>query len=172
MPLAVALSAAAVPLILAGGMMLPKRPGDGVPRLLTGAALWILASAGPVFTWFFVGPDLQGSRYVYLASAAWSMLIAVAVVPARPAAAVRPVWLGVIVWLAFSAIAVRSHLEHWTSASRARDTALAAAVANDPTCTSPPPVPPPGDVSGAYVFRNGFAEAWRRECRLQGSMRP
>ena len=162
---AAALYAAATPLLVACRVMLAEHV-TGFSRLAVGAVVWVLAAAAPVFTWFFVGPDLQGSRYVYLASAAWSMLIAVAVVPARPAGAARAVWLGVIVWLAFSAIAVRSHLEHWTSAGRARDAALAAALRADPSCgPTPGLVPPQDDVSGAYVFRNGFAEAWRRECR-------
>jgi hypothetical protein len=37
-------------------------------------ALCVLASIAPVFTLFFVGPLLEGARYLYLASCAWSLM--------------------------------------------------------------------------------------------------
>lgn len=44
-------------------------------RALAGPAL-ILLTTLPVYSYFFVGPDLAGSRYLYFPSVGWSLLIA------------------------------------------------------------------------------------------------
>ena len=56
-----------VVLLLVHASVTWRRSDDRARRDLR-LALWVLASIAPVFNLFFVGPTLEGSRYLYLAS--------------------------------------------------------------------------------------------------------
>ena len=126
--------------------------------VVAAAALWVLVSIVPLSAMFFVGPDLQGSRYLYLASAAWSVAIVVLMAgfAARPAAWSRA---AVAVLIAGSAAAVIIHQRPWIQAGLERDKVLAAFRDIASQCPVATASNLPDHVAGAYVFRNGFAEA-------------
>jgi hypothetical protein len=127
-------------------------------------AAWIVIAVGPVYRYFDISRTLEGSRYLYLASAGWAILIvsmsvtAMSWIGANPAARAAVATLVVIVW----ALILRTHLVPWREASALRDETLNAASA---TITQRGCGPgstfreQPDSVRGAYVFRNGFAEA-------------
>src|SRR5207244_3161898 len=46
-------------------------------RLAIAAAAWIMVPIIPIWSVFFIGPDLQQSRYLYLSSVGWAALIVV-----------------------------------------------------------------------------------------------
>src|SRR5205823_551955 len=54
--------------------------GAAVFRGASGRTLFgpvvMLSSILPVYTFFYVGPDLAGSRYLYFAAAGWACLVA------------------------------------------------------------------------------------------------
>ena len=119
-------------------------------------ALWVVVSVAPVYSMFDVSGTLEGSRYVYLPAAGWSMFIAALLMPVR--------WrreLGLVAAVcAIGLIGVRMNFVAWTSAARMRDDVLAAAArAKAAGCTVIWIRNVPDSVHGAYVFRNGLAEA-------------
>ena len=135
-------------------------------RLLTTslkAALWIVAAVAPVYTFFYITPELQGSRYLYLAACGWSVLVALLISSSRGARQVVYVGGGAVavVW----ACAIRAHLLDWEQAATVRDAVVSSAVKRL-TVTSCRPLgfsDLPDSVGGAYVFRNGFIDALAAE---------
>ncbi len=135
--------------------------GEMRPRFAAGAAGWVLISVLPVAPMLFIAPDLQGARYLYLAAPAWAALIA-------GLAAGLPVRVRVIgaaagaVLAAGSAAGVRAHLEPWVAAAAGRDRILAAASVHGGIrgCGIVSLTGLPDHVAGAYLFRNGTAEAF------------
>jgi hypothetical protein len=145
-------------------------------------AVWVCAAVAPVFSYFFVSPTLEGSRYVYLASAAWALLVADLIWQASEwAERQRPGlgWAGLALALAAiatlsSTFVLRGELRTWQRASQLRDTVLNEARRSiaDGNCREVAFLQIPDAVEGAYVFRNGFPEAMRRdEQPLQGTER-
>jgi hypothetical protein len=126
-------------------------------------ALWVLASIAPVYTLFFVGPTLEGSRYLYLASCAWALLLADLI----DAAADRLRYRSVVFRAAVSlivlvfAVSVQREVGVWRQAADLRDRVLADArtAIERSRCAPAAFASVPDSVSGAYVFRNGFPEA-------------
>jgi hypothetical protein len=126
---------------------------------------WIGFAIAPVYTWFFISPDLAGGRYLYLAIPAWSMLLitCVASVIPRPEArrgiVVPSVAVGVML-IAF-VFGVRSSVGAWTAASHLRDDVLAAAdsALDKSPCERVVFLNLPEVVDGAFVFANGFRAA-------------
>ena len=136
-------------------------------RQAIAAAVWVLAATAPVFSLFFVGPNLEGARYVYLSAAAFSILLAVM-------AGTAAEWLGGqvrsrgVILAAIVAIVVGSavpatiaDLERWRRAASIRDTVLETVRRNlDRLECTTFTVEGTGDgIDGAYVFRNGLREA-------------
>ena len=124
---------------------------------------WVLVAVAPVFTFFFISPQLEGSRYLYLAECGWALLIADLVaaatdrMPARLAAFVCAIGVAVVV----SALSLEREIGVWARAADLRDRALAeahAAIARQ-GCVEATFADVPDSVDGAYVFRNGFREA-------------
>jgi hypothetical protein len=126
-------------------------------------ALWVLASIAPVSTLFFVGPTLEGSRYLYLAAGAWSLVLvdllaSVAGRLGRPSLAFGVAATSVALVFALS---LQRELAVWQRAADLRDRVLAEAqvVFAETPCDRPTFANVPDSVDGAYVFRNGFPEA-------------
>jgi hypothetical protein len=125
-------------------------------------ATWCLLATLPVITLFFVAPDLQGSRYLYLASIGYAGLVVTLTSHYRGSVAARLVSLGAPTFLIATGIAgVIWHLGPWRDAAAIRDRIIAAAAANVQVqrCDHPTFEDLPDSVRGAYVFRNGSREA-------------
>ena len=124
---------------------------------------WVIASVLPAYQYFYVSPALEGSRYLYLGTAAFSLLLTTlaATAPAGP-----PKILAVTALVAASAsgtVGVLVHQRAWVSAALQRESVLRAARENLPSanCPSVSVNGLPDSYEGAYVFRNGFREALR-----------
>jgi hypothetical protein len=126
-------------------------------------ALWVLASIGPVFTLFYVGSMLEGSRYLYLGTAAWALLI----VDLIGSVADRVRWGELAFGLAVGGVvlvcvlSLQRELAVWRRAADLRDRVLddARGALARSGCERPTFAAVPDSVDGAYVFRNGFPEA-------------
>jgi hypothetical protein len=153
------LSAASVVLMLALGA---SRHGwrDAAAARAAAAAGMVLAAVGPVLTYFYVDPDLLGSRYVYLALTGWVLLLATSAssLSSRAGLAVAPLLCLIAFWIP----ATRSHLRLWQNAATARERILgAAAGAADPRCAGWVVSGLPATIEGVPLFVNGFPEAAR-----------
>jgi hypothetical protein len=138
-------------------------------RVLVGAAAWILISILPVFRFVFVGPDLQGARFLYLAAPGWVSLIAGATSFLSGPSARRVAFAAASVLFVFWAMSARAHLEPWKAAAVSRDRVIQDARANGQMqqCRTVRVENLPDSVRGAYVFRNGVPEALRGEAGLR-----
>jgi len=132
-------------------------------RTVTGAALWIVlavALAGPIL---WVPGDLQASRYLYLAAPGWAGLILAASTcgPFRRSLVVIPTYVGIAVLVFVNVYATRIHVGPWLDAAAVRDTVDRSASANVTllACSSVSLSDVPDSIRGAYIFRNGIAEA-------------
>lgn len=125
--------------------------------------VWVLASIAPVFTLFYVGPTLEGSRYLYLASCAWSLILADLIAAASERLSNRPLVFrtAVAVIAVVFAVSVQREVAVWRQAAELRDRVLADAreAIDRAGCAQAGFTRVPDSVSGAYVFRNGFPEA-------------
>jgi hypothetical protein len=133
-------------------------------RAAAAAVAWILVSVVPVWPIVGVMPDLQGSRYLYLPACGWAALL---VVMAAPESDQRPKWhvLGTLCLgslAALSAWGAWQHLQVWREAGRMRDTVERSAMF-DERCRPILVSNLPDNVKGAYVFRNGAREAFKRD---------
>jgi hypothetical protein len=119
-------------------------------------ALSVLVSVAPVYSLFDVSPTLEGARYLYLPAATWSILIAALLMP-------HPSRLNlalVAIVLAVSVAGLRTNLAPWSTAASMRDDLLATVDrARQAGCSTVWIRNVPDSVRGAYVFRNGLAEA-------------
>jgi len=131
--------------------------GTGAVRF----ALWIALAVAPVYSMFFVSPDLQGSRYLYLATPAWGILFASILDDLRFRNSKAPVLCALLVVGVVSAVGVRLHVKPWLQAATLRDSVLedASRVLANTDCALVGFAGLPDSVDGAYVFRNGFHEA-------------
>jgi hypothetical protein len=126
-------------------------------RVLAGST-WILASVLPLATMLFIADDLQGSRYVYLGSAAFSIMLLALIANLDQTVQM----LIVISLIALFAVATHSHQSAWIAAAHERDRVLAAFRDARIDCANGEVRGLPDHVQGAYVFRNGFNDAVRR----------
>jgi hypothetical protein len=153
--LAVAFVAVLPPLLTLGASTWHHRP-NAARRALSFAA-WILAGVAPLLTMMFVAPDLQGSRYLYLPSAAWSLFIAdLLPIGLWPRDALMKAIAGAL--LIACVIATRAHVAHWVVAGQLRDAALAR-IKNQLQSCGNNRLTVPQHYRGAYVFVNGLSEA-------------
>ena len=124
------------------------------------AALGTLVCIAPAIRLFGITPDLQGTRYVYLAGAWWSIALAAALLDGWDTRSLRVATTAIAVLGIVSAASVtRRHLEPWTTARAVRDRVLQRLIAMPPTCLQAAAAGVPDNVAGAYVFRNGLNEA-------------
>lgn len=131
------------------------------PRVAAFGIAWVILSVAPVYSLFFVSGTLEGSRYLYLPSAGWAVLLATASSATLP--------LGRLVrWTLYGMAALWAagtwgHVAPWRRAAMERDRILmAATTAPVLGCATVAFVDATDTVSGAYVFRNGLAPALRR----------
>jgi hypothetical protein len=162
------LGALAVIVVFGCSVVAATRP---LPRILAGAAAWMLISILPVFHFVFVGSDLQGARFLYLAAPAWVSMIAAATASVRGPVARRLSLIAAAGLLVIWAAAARAHLEPWRAAALLRDRVIEAAKANVlmRQCRTIQIDKLPDTVRGAYVFRNGAPEAILDETGLRVS---
>jgi hypothetical protein len=146
--------------------LLPRRDaGERAPAHAAIAAglCWVLLAALPLLVNFYVGPDLQGSRYAYLPMAGFALALGGAV-DALQGTPLRWLALATVCGL-FSAwlLAWPSQVAPWRAAAAVRDTVLADAqrLAAARGCGSLRLHAAPDNVNGAYVFRVGLPEALR-----------
>lgn len=120
-------------------------------------AILVLVSALPVYRYFYVSPELQGTRYLYLPSVGWSLMLAV--LADEHLAGVRRLALSLI--LAVSVAGVLLQQQRWREAAVFRNAVLAQATTEirSRDCTHPQFANGPDSYNGVYVFRNGLNEA-------------
>lgn len=159
---AIAFSAAAVPTVF----MLSAVDWNSNPKrvkTIIGLLAFILISVAPIFTVFFIGPDLQNSRYIQLASAAWVIALAVAGDVSNRYATVFTTAVFVLLIGVFT-ITQRHHLWHWQRAAIQRDSLINAAKRLSVGCDGRIAMGQiPDSSNGAYVLRNGAREALAAE---------
>jgi hypothetical protein len=126
-------------------------------------ALWCVAAVVPVYSSFFIGPQLEGSRYLYLSECGWALLLAELLVIAADRLTPRSPVLVCVTAIAIlaSAITLERELGVWRRAAQKRDVILheARAALIDSQCPTATFADVPDSLDGAYVFRNGFYEA-------------
>ena len=139
-------------------------------RAAAGCTAWIVVSILPVFNVFYIAPDLQSSRYLYLSSVGWAALVATL----GGDLANRHAWsraipqAAILVMATLAIWGVRMHLQPWVDAARLRDV-IDRAAAQDERLRACDPVfirDLPDTVRGAYVFRVGAREELRRTAGL------
>jgi hypothetical protein len=143
----------------------------GSLRVPLATCLWILASVAPVVTILWIPGDLQSARYLYLAATGWSGLLCVLAlnVPTNDERVqLRVATSAMIGLILLSSYSASQNLRPWLEAAAVRDSILEAAAANDSLrqCPSIAIVDAPDTVRGAYLFRNGIAEAFQRTLGL------
>ena len=126
-------------------------------------AVWILVSVFVLLPVFYVSPQLEGARYLYLAAFGWAAILmtAAADLSGRKRWATVVVHSVVILMIAAAVSATRSHVTPWLRAAGVRDTVLRAA-SEDPrlrACVVAYVRELPQTVEGAYVLPNGAREA-------------
>lgn len=120
---------------------------------------WVFAAVGPVFTVLYISPELEASRYLYLASAGWTLMFALLLSRANR---LRPVgYAAAALLVVVFALALRTHLTPWRAAAPVRDAALTSALRLGAECASFSVTGLPDSLRGAFIFRNGFQEALR-----------
>jgi hypothetical protein len=129
------------------------------------AAGWVLVGIVPVLSLFYVGPSLEGSRYLYLSAAGFALLIPVlagSIPPAFPRLLRAPVFVAAVLMTAVPVVpALRFEIRRWHEASRVRDAILVQAKANPSLaqCDSFVATAAADNADGAYVFRHGLLQA-------------
>ena len=154
-----------VVLLAAGFLTFRRRDGRLIVAVVSAA--WVFVAVLPVFSLFHVSATLEGSRYLYLPTAGFALLVALLLgnVARRfgPSLAPLIVVLGVVVLAIPSLAATRVELERWSQAAGLRDQILTSYVKVVPPdfCSTFVAEGIVDNIDGAYVLRNGFAQALR-----------
>ena len=158
-PLAVAGLASGLLAALAVPMALRSTRTAGDVLVISGLA-WCLVATAPAVGYLFVGPHLEGSRYLYLALSGWAIALA-----SRFPTGGRACWLAVsagVVAIGLCVAQARLAMADWEEAGRQRDVILANARAVAADCANATFTAVPEGYRGAQLFRNGFPEALAR----------
>jgi hypothetical protein len=143
----------------------------GAVRSSLGCAIWIVVGIIPVFQSFYIGPDLQGARYIYLSSIGWAALLVIISVDDRGDRSWTRVYAqgAVLAWLMIAAYGTRQHLVPWIQAAKLRDLVEQRAADNPEMrqCGTLRLANLPDNVRGAYVFRVGIGEDFQRQFGLR-----
>jgi hypothetical protein len=158
-PLVAALVGVGIGFVIAIWVVRCRRSPQAV-RLAVLSGVGMLLCVAPAMRLFGITPDLQGTRYVYLASAWWSMALAAALLDGWHSSALRITAIAAALIAVVGAAALtRLHLQPWTTARTVRDRVLLQIISVPPTCRQVAAAGVPDNVDGAYVFRNGLNEA-------------
>jgi hypothetical protein len=119
----------------------------------------VLMAVLPVYSMLFITPDLENGRYLYLSTAFWSIAVVGFATTARGLG--RGSLIGLSAALVLGVAGVQWHLGSWREAAALRERVLgsAAEVLQTAPCRPVSLAGAPDSVRGAYVFRNGLAEA-------------
>ena len=139
-------------------------PRDGSQRTALQGLAWAVFAAAPTIGYLFIGPDLDGSRYLYLPCAGWGLFVAAGIrqIGGWPLRATLIVPCAVVAVLV---LMERQRLvNQWVEAGRARDAILSAAATAAATngCDDVTFAGLPRRFRGAQLFNNGAAEAFAR----------
>ena len=120
---------------------------------------WVSLTALPLLAQFYVSPSLQGGRYLYLPAAGFAVLLSAACVGPMKRTAVS--WVAFLALIGVYATVLVGERHVWRQAAATRDAVLtqAAGVVRSNGCRSLDLVDAPDSVHGAFVFRQGLAEA-------------
>jgi hypothetical protein len=129
-------------------------------RIAMLAVAGTLLCVAPTIRIFAVTADLQGTRYVYLASAWWSIALGSALLEGLRTPAVRVGATAITCLVVVGAVAAtRAHLTPWIAARHERDRVLLHLISLPASCRQVAATVATDNVAGAYVFRNGLNEA-------------
>ena len=123
--------------------------------------LWVIASVMPVYAYLFISDSMQGSRYLYLGSVGWILLL-IQITQTSFHHHVRGGRAATLLLLsgltAMWAVGTRQLLNPWVQAADLRDRVISSAIEQIQTtpCQSAIFAQLPDSLDGAYVFRNGF----------------
>lgn len=112
------------------------RAGAQLPRAASIAlalVAWVVAAVAPVYSMLFVSRDLEGGRYLYFASAGWSLLLASALLAPRGRTRVARI-VALLVLGTSWAWGAGDRIGDWSEAAAQRDAALASVVAAASGC--------------------------------------
>jgi hypothetical protein len=167
-------SAAAVPVLLpcvaalvAIALLFLAVVRGGEPRLLTGP-LVVLVSTLPVYSYFYVAPDLRGARYLYFATFGWVLLASEVLTGALPSR--RTLFGAWTTLILVSFVFLRMNLGPWRTAGE-----IMVRVESALSQGNPPELAPqkwqveyghglemkdgvPYVYKGVYLFVNGYPE--------------
>ncbi len=134
-----------------------RRWNAQVFSITTLGVLWVLISVAPLWTLFFVTDTLEGSRYLYLASTVWAIAVVTLIANSTNLTRLTLASAAVIV-IACAAIVILEQ-RPWREAAVVRNQVIDAWRAMPGDCDPRRASGLLDSVRGAYVFRNGFAEA-------------
>jgi hypothetical protein len=134
------------------------------PSVIVRCLVAVVISVLPVYSFFFISAELENARYIYLSTAFWVLAVA-GLLNSRDEDWLRsPTSIVVGIALVSAVVGVQWHLRAWRDAAAVRERVLAAAhsVLETAPCPRMAFAGAPDSVRGAYVFRNGLAEATAR----------
>jgi hypothetical protein len=136
-----------------------RADGAVPPGTIVRCIIAVLVAVLPVYSILFITPDLANGRYLYLSTAFW--VIGLVGLVSRPEGLTRAGLLAGCAVLVVAVVGVQMHLTQWREAARIRERVLVAAedVLKTAPCTPVALAGAPDSVRGAYLFRNGLAEA-------------
>jgi hypothetical protein len=144
-------------------------------RVFYGMASWVLIGTAPALTFFFIGRDLQSSRYLYLPAIGWAGVLVAMIDRARLVRVADVVSVALALTLVpIGVFGVRKHLAPWQEAGLTRN-AFERAAAQDPRLLACPSIDirnAPDSVRGAYVLRNGAVDSLKRDIGFRGESGP
>jgi len=131
------------------------------PIALAGMA-WCVLAPIPTLGVLFVGPYLDGSRYLYLAAVGWGLILASIAETLRDRRVLGR--LAVVIFVGLLAAVIyeqQTRLSDWQMAAALRDVMVrdAMQLAADEKCAGISVTNLPAQFNGAQLFNNGFIEA-------------
>jgi hypothetical protein len=133
-------------------------------RQAVAGAVCTLLPIVPIFPILYIAPDLQQSRYLYMSGFGWAALVALAASERGRSLVSFAAVSGLV---ALGAYGTTLHLRPWNAAALLRDRVeTSARQAEMERCEAVVVSNLPDSVDGAYVFRNGGAEAFARDLQL------
>lgn len=160
-PLQAFLIAAGIVVLATASIVLADRRSRSLVITVKGL-VWCLVAPLPTFGILFIGPYLDGSRYLYLAAFGWGLALGGILEAVWDRRFLRETAIVVIAGICVAAgIQQQQRLTDWQDAGAERDRILADAVrlANEEQCGSIAASNLPPRLRGAQLFTNGFPEA-------------